>query len=474
MNRILKNTSTLFTAHIFGRLGSLVLTLWLMPRFFTEHDLGGYFVAIALTNLIASLTELGIQNPLIREMTLNLSQTRHFLGNALLVRLLLAVVAYTLMIVSGIILWSTSTIVTMVIYLGLAEIVNSIAQLYRCVFRAHEEMKFEALTILAERGTLFLVGGGAILLGYDIVNVCQVWLLAGCFNLVLSIVFTRFRFTPLGFEPSRQIIVTLMQQALPFAVGNLFNLIYFRIGVIMLSKLSPDGLNANTWYGLAYTLVNAITILPGAFLMGAMFPVLSRLYVNEREKLPQAYTYGMRWMVICGLPLAIGLATLSHEISHLLFSSKYTPDTIERISTAMLWLSASGGMVFLSTVVITMLRAADKRSVFSLLMGTTALLNIVLNFILIPRLSHVGAAITMVISEVYLLIIGFSYISKRIAKLTEVGFIFKVVFISAVMGVGLVLLKGILSIWILIPLAIVFYFVGIVFWGEFRIGFESD
>ena len=472
MNRILKNTSTLLSAHLLGRLSSLVLTLWLMPQFFSENDLGGYFVTIALTNLIASLTELGIQNPLIREMTLNLSRTRHFLGNALLVRLVLSVVAYTLMIVIGIILWSTSTIVTMVVYLGLAEIVNSIAQLYRCVFRAHEEMKFEALTVLAERGTLFLVGGGAILLGYNIVNVCQVWLLAGCFNLVLSIGITRFRFTPLGFEPSRKLIVVLMQQALPFAVGNLFNLLYFRIDAIMLSKLSPDGVDANTWYGLAYTLVNAITILPGAFLMGAMFPLLSRLYVNEREKLSQAYTFGVRWMVICGIPLAIGLATLSHEISNLFFY-KYTPNTIEKIASALQWLSASGGMVFLSTVVITMLRAADKRRVFSILMGTTALLNIILNFILIPRLSHVGAAITMVISEVYLLIIGFSYISKRIAKLTEIGFIFKIVLISALMGVGLVVLKGLLSVWILVPLAIVFYFVGIVLWGEFRIRFES-
>lgn len=473
MNRILKNTSTLFSAHSLGRLGSLVLTLWLMPRFFTENDLGGYFVAIALTNLIASLTELGIQNPLIREMTLNPSQTRHYLGNALLVRLVLSVVAYTLMIVIGIILWSTSTIVTMIVYLGLAEIINSIAQLYRCVFRAHEEMKYEALTVLAERGTLFFVGGGAILLGYNLINVCQVWLLAGCLNLVLSIGITRFRFTPLGFEPSRKLIIVLMQQALPFAVGNLFNLVYFRIDAIMLSKLSPDGVEANTWYGLAYTLGYASTILSGAFMMGAMFPVLSRLYVNEREKLPQAYTFGVRWMVICGIPLAIGLATLSHEISNLFFH-KYTPDTIAKIASALQWLSASGGMVFLSTVVITMLRAADKRRVFSILMGTTALLNIVLNFILIPRFNHIGAAFAMVISEVFILIVGFSYISKRIAKLTEIGFIFKVILISAVMGVGLMLLKAMLSIWILVPLAIVFYFGGIVFWGEFRMRFEFD
>lgn len=473
MNRIFKNTSTLFSAHLIGRLGSLVLTLWLMPRFFTESALGGYFVVIALTNLIASLTELGIHNPLIREMTLNLQQTRHYLGNTLLVRLVLSVVAYALMIISGVLLGYTSVIVTMIAYLGLAEIVNSIAQLYRCVFRAHEEMKYEAWTVVAERGVFFLGGGGAILLGYELVNVCQVMLIASGINLILSIGFTRSRFTPLRFEPSRQIIVVLMQQALPFAVGNLFHLIYFRIDAIMLSKLSPDGLDANTWYGLAYTVVNAFTTLPGAFMMGAMFPVLSRAYEKDRDRLPDAYTFGVRWMVICGVPLAVGLAALSHEIIAVL-PIPYTPDALEKITTALLWLSGSGGLIFLTTVVLTMLRAADKRRAFSVLMGTTTLLNIGLNLVLIPRFSHVGAAIAMVISEVYLLVIGFGYISKRIATLTETRFIFKSILLSAVMGVGLVLLKGILSIWILIPLAMVFYGGGIFVLGEFRTKFTFD
>ncbi len=472
MNRIFKNTSVLFGAHFVGRLGALVITIWLMPRYFTESELGGFFVAIALTNLIASLIELGIDNPLVREMTLNLSDTRHYLGNALLVRLVLSIVAFTLMILSATVLGYEAVILTMILYLGLVEIVNSIAQLFRSVFRAHEEMKYEAWTVVAERGTYVLVGGAAILLGYGIISVCQVMLIASGINLILSIGYTRYRFTPLGFMPSRKIVVTIMQQALPFAVGNLFNLLYFRIDAIMLSKLSPDGLDANTWYGLSYSIVNALTTLPGAFMMGAMFPILSRLYVNEPDRLSQAYTFGVRWMVICAVPLAVGLAVISHELTAVLFP-KYTSDVLNKIGTVLQWLSATGGMVFLTTVVFAVLRAADKRAVFSVIMGTTALLNISLNFFLIPRYSHIGAAIALIISEAYLIIVGFGYISKRITKLDERVFIPKVLILSAVMGVGLILLKGILSVWILIPLAIVFYGSGIIVWKEFRVHFET-
>ena len=470
MNRIFKNTSSLFSAHLIGRLASLVITVWLMPRYFTETEFGGYFIAIALTNLVASLTELGMQNPLIREMTLHLDQTRHYLGNALIVRSLLSILAYAIMIVSGIFLY-TPEIVMMIVFLGLAEIVNSIAQLYRCVFRAHEEIKYEAFAVVAERGVFFCIGGGAILLNYGLMTVCQVTFAASCLNLILSVGFTRFCFTQLRFQPSRGVVKVLMQQALPFAIGNLFNLFYFRIDAILLSKLSSDGVDANAWYGLAYTIANAFTILPGAFMMGAMFPVLSRAWEREKGRFPNACTFSMRWMVLTGLPFAVGLSTLSFEITGVLFPN-YTPDEIGKVATALQWLSWSGGLIFVTTVVLAVLRATDKRRAFSVLMGTTALLNVCLNLYLMPRFSHVGAAIAMVISEVYVLVVGLGYISRNIVKFREIfpvlPTLLKAVFLSAVMWIGLVLLKGILSVWVLIPLAVLFYSVGIAVLGEFR------
>ena len=476
MNRIFKNTSSLFSAHLIGRLGSLVITVWLMPRYFTESELGGYFVAIALTNLIAILTELGIQNPLVREMTLHLQQTRHYLGNALIVRGILSIIAYAIMLISGIFLYSP-IIVEMIFFLGVAEIVNSIAQLYRCVFRAHEEITYEAFTVVAERGVFFFVSGGAILFGYGLVTVCQVMLIASCVNLVLSVGFTRFRFTPLRFQPSREIVKVLMQQALPFAIGNLFNLLYFRVDAIILSKLSSEGVDANTWYGLAYTIVNAFTILPGAFMMGAMFPVLSRAWEREKGRFPGAYTFGMRWMVLCGLPFAVGLSILSSEITAVLLPT-YTSAQIGKVGAALQWLSWSGGLLFVTTAVLAVLRATDKRRAFSVLMGTTALLNICLNLYLIPRFSHVGAAIAMVISETYVLVVGIGYISRNIVKFREtfpiLPTLLKAGFLSAVMGIGLVLLKGFFSIWILIPLAVLFYGGGVAVLGEFRTRFRFD
>ena len=469
MNRVFENTSSLFVAHLIGRLLSLVLTLLLMPRYFSEEELGSYFLAMFITNLIASVTELGMQAPLIREMTLHLQQARHFVGNALMIRLLLSVVAFGLMVGSGYLLGYPPFTLQLIQLLGLAEIFSSIAQLFRCVFRAFERMKYEAFTVVAERLVIVLVGGWLILRGIGLASFRIIVLIASVLNLLLCVGIVLKKLTSLRFQFNLAIWRTLMCQAFPFAFGNIFNLIYFRIDTVLLSKLSPDGVAANAWYGLAYTIVNAFTILPGAF-MGAMFPVMSRaivadsLHESADDDFRPIYTYALRWMVLIGIPFTVGMATLSTEIS-LTFFPTYGQTTI---APALGLLSWSGGLIFLTTVIITVLRAADKSRAFTFLMGTTALLNIGLNFILIPRFSHVGAAATMIISEGYLFIAGFIYISRKISKPIQTGFVIKAISVSALMWVGLMLLRHHLAIWLLIPLAIVFYFAGIAILGEIR------
>jgi O-antigen/teichoic acid export membrane protein len=475
MNRVIENTSALLVANLIGRILSLGLTL-LLASVFSDTEgqevLGQYFLAMFITNMIASIAELGMQAPLIREMTLHLQQARHFVGNALIIRILLSIVAFVVMLGTSYLLEYPPMVFRMIILLGLAELINAVAQLFRCVFRAFEQMKYEAFTVLVERSLVVFGGGLLILLGVDLGDFCVMVLIASLMNLIVSVSIVRTRFTSLRFQFNLGLWRTLMSQALPFALGNIFNLVYFRIDAVMLSKLSPDGVAANAWYGLAYTIVNAFTILPGAF-MGAMFPVMSRTLEEELDFAPM-FTYAFRWMFIIGLPFAVGITILAPELSRILFPA-YGPETI---APALRLLSWSGGLIFLTTVIITVFRAADKRLPFTLIMGATMLINIGLNYLLIPGItvpgtsiqiaSHVAASVTMIISEAFLLTVGFIYISKNIAKLTQLGFIIKAVIISGLMGAGLIFLKSHYAIWLLIPIAIAFYFVGLVVSREIR------
>ncbi len=464
MNRVFENTSALLGAHLLTRLFSLGVTYLLMTRYYGEKEMGLYFLAMYVTNLIVSGTELGMHAPLIREMALRLEQARHLVGNALIIRILLSIVAFGLMIGVGRLLDYTPETMQIIKLLGLAEIFNSIAQSYRCVFRAFEQMKYEALTVVAERCVVCVVGGMSIALGANLAQFCIVILIASGINLTLSVAIVRWKFIKLRFRFDLSIWRELMRQALPFALGNMLHLAYFRIGTIMIKQLSPDGIAANAWYGLAHTIVNAVTILPGAFL-GAMFPPMSRAFEGKGGDFRAAYTYATRWMVLLGVPTAVGIAALAREIVSILPPDKYA---ITKIAPALQLLSWSCGLAFLTTTLVTVLRAADKRFQFTLLMGMTTLINITLNYLLIPSHSHIGAAMSLIVSEAFLFVASFVYVSRRVATLITIRYGFKAVALSALMGAGLVVFRNLFPIWALIPLAIAFYAAGMAIWGELK------
>ena len=464
MSIVFKNTSALLISHTIGRLFSLLLTVLILPAYFTEQQIGSYLLAMFVTSLIASITELGMQAPLIREMTLHLTASRHFLGNTLIIRFLLSTMAFILMIITGKFLGYSAETMTLIKLLGLAELVNGIAQLFRCVFRAFEKMHYEAITVIAERVMATVVGSGLIILGVDLKDFCVIVLIAGFVNLILSISLVRTRFTQLAFNFDFAIWRVILVQALPFAIGNIFNLIYFRIDMVMLSKLSAEGELANAWYGLAFTIVNAFTIIPGAF-MGAMFPMMSREFEEGTVAFRQSYTNAVHTMLLLGLPLAISLSILANEITFLLFSQL---EQWQKISQGLQLLSWSGGLTFLTTVFITVLRATDKRKAFTILMALTAILNISINFLLIPKWNHIGCAIAMIASESFLLVFGFIYIHFQISRLAKISFVFKISILSFTMGASLILLKTFLPLWLLVPIGLGLYLGGTWVLGELK------
>lgn len=467
MDSIFKNTSVLFIAHLISRAVAFLLLI-LLSRYFDESQLGGYFVAIAFTNLIASITELGMRAPLVREIALFQEETSQLLSNAFFIRVISSIIALLIMVVTAILLGYSEFVQHLIWIIGLSEVINSMARLFRTVFRAYEQMKYEALAVVIERLCVALIGGILVVYGVELVTFCFVILGASGVNLAVSAGIALKKFTHLSLKIDFHIWKRLMAQALPFALASIFNLVYFRIDTIMLERLSlqHEGLSAAAWYGFAYSLTTALTILPGAF-MGAMFPVMSRAYGKQKSisEFQKLYTQSLKLMFMVGLPIALGLSMLSYDITSFLWPN-YDKGTID---AALKYLGWSCGLIFLSTVVATGLRALDKRFGFTVLIGTTTALNIGLNFFLIPRYSHIGASITMIITEAYLVIAGLMYIGKKVAFPNEFSFIPKSLIGTLCMGLFLFLLQDKLAIFVIIPLAGIIYF-GIMFlFGELNL-----
>lgn len=441
-NSVIRNTSSLFIAHLTVRILSFVLIV-ILPRYLEDgfSDLGRYLTSLWLANLLAAFTELGLYTPLIRDIASDRSKASSIISNALAIRLIFCI--FALLIILLLARYVYPDMIPLIYILGISETIGAITQLLWRVFRAFERMGFEAFSLLLEKSLAFSLGLYVVMRGYGIVSFCIVALMASLLNLALTFSIMIWKFSRPGLKfLSLKLSGRLLKRAIPFALGDALSTVYFRIDGLMLKYLmGARGNLAMGWYGTAYNLVMSLTIIPGAF-MGALFPVMSRMLHSSASAMNFLYTRSLKLMLIIAFPITVGVAFMSEEIIHALYSTDrfnlQSQEALSRIIEILIWACM---LSFLNCVLLTVFRAADKRRTFLMVMTASVSVNIVSNLILIPKYAHLGPAISMVASEFVLFIFSLWNVHRHVCRLTEFGFIFKSAFASGILALGLFVWK---------------------------------
>ncbi|MFY9458079.1 MAG: polysaccharide biosynthesis C-terminal domain-containing protein, partial [Candidatus Spechtbacterales bacterium] len=219
--------------------------------------------------------------------------------------------------------------------------------------------------------------------------------------------------------------------AWPIALSIVLTLIYFKIDAIFLSFMKPAadvGI-----YGAAYRVLEGLIFFPAMF-AGIIMPMLSRDAVSDHAHFKEVFVKSMRVIAIFAVPLTAGGILLSYSIANLIGGKEFL------ISGAPLQpLFIATGLIFFGNLLGRAIIALDlqKKAMFAYLFGV--ILNVVLNFIFIPKYSYMGAAWTTVATE--FLIVAFLF--WLVWDKTRVSFgargIIKAVFAAAVMSGALFL-----------------------------------
>ena len=200
-------------------------------------------------------------------------------------------------------------------------------------------------------------------------------------------------------------------------------------------------------YSAAANIIIALIFIPAMY-GNSIYPVLSRFYVTSKESLKFAYERSVKYMVILGMPIAAGIYLLSDKIIVFLYGSQYLAS-----ATALSILSGYLFLKFINPMTGFTLIAIDKQSSRLFGQGAAALINIVLNFVLIPAYGFIGAAVATLITEIIFFILYTSFIIKNGFEFNFVkSFIYKpliavgimVFLLSFVENLFLAILMGIL------------------------------
>ncbi|MBL7951878.1 MAG: polysaccharide biosynthesis C-terminal domain-containing protein [Flavobacteriales bacterium] len=190
----------------------------------------------------------------------------------------------------------------------------------------------------------------------------------------------------LAWQPAYAWVV--VRQSFPYALLILLMTFYYRIDTLMLERMLPDGAVQAGIYAQGFRFFEAFNML-GYLMAGLLLPMFSRMLgqkEGERAALAPLVRLAMR-LVLTG---TVAVAAFGAVNARAIMDLRYTEHTAQSAPVFALLIACF--VAVCSTYVFgTLLTAGGRLKQLNWLAGGGAVLNIVLNLVLIPRMQAQGA-----------------------------------------------------------------------------------
>lgn len=449
--RIARNTAILTVAEVVTAVINLFFTMY-VARYLGAEGFGVLSTALAFTALFGVFTDVGLNTLATREVARNKAMAPKYLGNIASMKIILNVL--TLILVGStinLIDYPTETKIV-VYFIALYLIIDAFNQMFYSIFRAYEKMEFVTLgrvlnAILMLSGALFAVSRG-----FSITAFALTYAAASASTFILNFGVSTTSFTRFKVEHDFAFWRAAIREAWPFGLVAIFAGIYFWISSVMLSLIQGD--KAVGWFNTAFRLVFSLAIIPNIY-FSAAFPVMSQFYLSSKDSLRFLFERSTRYMFILAVPIAIGTSILAPRAINLIFGAEYSNSV--GVLQVLVWAVA---IVFVTTGYIQLFASVNKQIIVTIMTGICAVVNVVLNLILIPKYSYIGASIATLATELTSIIIAIYFSSKigqGLSGKAIISIFLKALGASTVMGLFVFWQKN-LNLWLLIPSSALLYF----------------
>ena len=450
VQRIAKNTGVLGISQVVTSILGFFLLIYI-ARYLGEAGFGKYSFAVSFTALFSIFANLGINQFIIRELARNKNLTNEYLTNVSLIKLILAFLAFGFIALT-INLMDYPQDTTYAVYLfGIYMILTSFALTFRSIFQAFERMEYHAVVMIIEKLILISLVLFVLFSGYGLIELAYAYIFAGIVDVTLSFSIVLIKIAKPKPTIDFSLWKTLIIGSIPFGLNALFGVLFFKIDTVMLSVLKGDA--AVGIYNAAYIPLLALGGIISQMVITALYPVMSRYFISSKDSLKTFTVLSSKYMAIIGFPIAMGCFMLADRFITLFYVDQYSASVI-----AFQILALYIPIRLVSSITGTLLTSINRQTLRTVSAGLSALFNIVLNAVMIPYLSYVGASIATVLSEVFLYFIFIYFINKHYKKLELHKHFIKPLIASLVMGGFVFYFKGV-NLFLLIILAGFVYFV---------------
>ena len=387
--RVAKNTAYLAFADIASKILGFVFYL-LAARGLGVEEFGVLSFAVAFITMFAVLTDLGLGTVTAREIARDRTVARRFISNVLAMKLLASVVVILIVCALVNIIGYPATTIRVVYICSFYVIGNAVASYYCWVFQGFERMDFVAVIRIVQMamlvvGAVLMMRRGAVVERYALLY-AGAWLMSA---LLAGALAARLVSPGLAFVASEW--RGLLRPSLPLGLTAMFTMFYYWNGTTLLSKFR--GYEAVGVYSAAFRLAMGFAFAGLAF-SGGVFPLFSRLFLNDPGRSTRALESALRYMMMLALPVAAFGALFAGPFIHLLYGGGY--QGAAPLLRVLCWW---GFFACLNSLLSNYFISADRPAAVTAQTGLALGVNLVLNLTLILVIGAVGAAVSIVAAE---------------------------------------------------------------------------
>ncbi len=373
------------------------------------EEYGFYFAVLNFSFLFNILLDFGITNFNNKNIAQNNHLLTKYLSNLLGLKLLLFVIYIIITFTSAFFIQYSAEQIRLLYFLAINQFLISMILYLRSNLGGLHLFRTDSIISVLDRTLMIVIC--AVLLWGNVVREFKIeyYIYAQTAGYVLTALITfvlvlqRTQKKLLRFHWNYPFLLAIIRKSFPFAILVLLMTFYNRIDSVMLERLLPDGARFSGIYASAYRLLDATNMIAYLFAV-LLLPIFARM-IKQKDNIEYLVKLAFPLIITPAIIIASGAFFYSDQIMELLYPM-HPGETLFDFEMRVHESARVFGILMtcflaISTTYIfgTLLTANGSLWHLNTIALSGMLLNIALNFILIPKFQATGSAFASLMTQ---------------------------------------------------------------------------
>lgn len=388
-NQIFKNLASLASAEIISKIIALITAAYL-GRILKPEGFGILGFATALVSYFLLMVNFGLDTYGTREAAKGKLLISKLVNNILSIRIIFASIWYIIFSIVIILIDKPLIVKAVLLITAINLFVNALS--INWLFIGIEKMWSIGIrqimtNLLSLIGIIFIVRSEQ-----DIFLAAGVIVISSLVNSTWMLRIYNRMYSKVLFEIDKTFLKVILKESLPLVFSSFMIAIYYNLDMVMLGYMK-SGEDVGI-YSAAYKII-LVGIIPFTLILNSFFPSLSKIgLINSLEFRNIIRQYAIL-MLSSGILVTSIIYFNASRIIEIVFGNQYNKAAAPLSILALNLLVISINIFFGNPLI-----AWGKQKEYSIAIAFGAVTNIILNILLIPKYSYIGASLATLMAEV--------------------------------------------------------------------------